>query len=658
MKIRIRWLILSAIIAILLAGCIIFNLSAQSSSNVLTNSNIKTGTQNFSVAYDESKKITLVGTYKNSLLAFNEKGEKLWNFATNGPVREVKIDEKSRKAYIGCEDRNVYIVDIDTGTRIGVIKIQRRIYSLDINKDASMIAVSAGVSPIKHGLYVYDDKGNEVWKKDIGSVSKKVAFSSDFTKLFLATDRAEIMVFDLKGTQIGSRKLDFAIADMCVDRASALISVLTGKCTYYLLDENLKQIVSKTYEGTGRSIGVSRNVEWVGIGTEEGRFYISDKAGNMVFKTFIDNTISSILFKTDKAFMTGTGDFMYSIDMPGLNTIHAVNAVKSVTGFLIYILPVILIVFAILSSELLRSGIARAIKTISRYKVPYLMLAPTFVLLAVFAYIPVIRAFMMAFTDWSIANNNFLTIKFIGLDNFRLMIQEGYFLIGIKNLFILAVTTFAKFLTVPLLAAEMVFLIKGGRKKYWFRFLFVLPMVVPGVVSALMWQNIYDPTIGLLNNLLDLFNLDGMKRVWLGDPATAIWSIVFMGFPFIDAFAFLVYYGGLINISPELFEAARVDGSNGWWNFTRIHLPLITPQMKMLVILSFIGTVQNFYPILILTNGGPGVSTYVPGLELYNNATAYGRYGYACALGVVMFIAIFIGTLINMRIKTASENER
>ena len=77
----------------------------------------------------------------------------------------------------------------------------------------------------------------------------------------------------------------------------------------------------------------------------------------------------------------------------------------------------------------------------------------------------------------------------------------------------------------------------------------------------------------------------------------------------------------------------------------------------MLVILSFIGIIQNFTPILILTNGGPGVATYVPGLELYYNATSYGRYGYACALGVVMFLAIFAITLLNMRIKTASENE-
>jgi ABC-type sugar transport system permease subunit len=657
MKIRIRWLILSAIVVVLIVGCIIFNLSAQNSSNVLSDSNIRTGMQNFSVAYDSSKKITIVGTYSNSLLAYNEKGEQLWSFATKGPVREIKVSEENRKAYIGCEDRNVYIIDIDKGTQLGIVKVQRRIYSIDINKDASMIAVSAGVSPIKHGLYIYDNSGKEIWKKDIGSISRKISFNSDYSKIFLVTDRAELMVFDLEGKQINTKKFDYSIADIFVDRESSLLSILTVKSTFFLINENLKQISSGSYAGEGVSIGASKNSEWIGIGTAEGRFYIVDRLGKIVFQTFINNTITDVLLNSDKAYMTGLGSFMYSIDMEKLNAIRVVNAIKLFTKTLIYLLPILLVVFLILSFKRLSSIVSILFKTIIRHRVAYLMLVPTFTLLIIFAFIPVIRAFIMAFTDWSIVNSNALTIKFIGFDNFKLMLSEGYFFIGMKNLLIIVTITFVKILTVPLLVGELVFLMKGDRKKYWFRFLFVLPMVVPVVVSTLVWQNIYDPNVGLLNNLLHSFNLDSLIHVWLGDPKTAIWSIVGMGFPYIDAFAFLVFYGGLISIPGELFEAAKVDGSNGWWNFTRIHLPLITPQIKMLVILSFIGSVQNFTPILLLTKGGPGIATYVPGLELYNNATAYGRYGYACALGLVLFAAIFVGTIRNTKIKTASDNE-
>ena len=107
-------------------------------------------------------------------------------------------------------------------------------------------------------------------------------------------------------------------------------------------------------------------------------------------------------------------------------------------------------------------------------------------------------------------------------------------------------------------------------------------MVVPGVVSTLMWKNIFDPNIGALNSFLDVIGKSEWKRSWLGDPKTALGSIIAMGFPWVNSFAFLVFYGGLINIPEDLFEAAKVDGSNPFWNFFHIHLPLISPQIKML----------------------------------------------------------------------------
>lgn len=196
----------------------------------------------------------------------------------------------------------------------------------------------------------------------------------------------------------------------------------------------------------------------------------------------------------------------------------------------------------------------------------------------------------------------------------------------------------------------------SSRRRYWFRLLLVVPMVVPGVVSTLMWKNIYDPNIGALNSFLDVLGLDHLKHSWLGDESTALWAIIFMGFPWINSFAFLVFYGGLINIPVDLFEAAKVDGSNPLWNFLKIHLPLITPQLKMLIITTFIASVQDYGGVYLLTAGGPGTSTYVPGLELYYAATKFGQYGYACAMGLVMFIVILIGSILNMRIKTQELN--
>jgi ABC-type sugar transport system permease subunit len=274
-----------------------------------------------------------------------------------------------------------------------------------------------------------------------------------------------------------------------------------------------------------------------------------------------------------------------------------------------------------------------------------------------FNYSSVFLAMTRAFTNWSKDNTTWATMRFVGLDNFRLMLSEGYFLTGLHNMFLFLAAGFIKTLTVPLLAAWLVYSMKFNRQKTLFRFLFVLPMVVPSVVGALMWKQIYDPSIGLINQLLARAGLEAWQQVWLGDEKWAIWAIIFVGFPFVSPLAFLVYYGGLMDIDPAILESARMDGAGRGKIFRRIQLPILTAQIKILLILTFIGTVQDFSGVLLLTAGGPGTSTYVPGLELYFNTTRFGRFGYACALGLVLFVFTMIGTLINMRMKTKADTD-
>ena len=308
-----------------------------------------------------------------------------------------------------------------------------------------------------------------------------------------------------------------------------------------------------------------------------------------------------------------------------------------------------------------RAAAVRFFRTFYKHRVAYLMLLPSIVLILIFNYYNVFQAMYYAFTDWSNATRTMREINFIGFDNFVKIFTEGYFLLGVKNLAIMMAASFLKLLTVPLLLAELVFAMRtlsgeSSRRRYWFRLLLVMPMVVPGVVSTLMWKNIYDPNIGALNTLLDTLHLSSWKRAWLGNTDTALGAIIFMGFPFVNSFAFLVYYGGLINIPADLFEAAKVDGSKPVWNFFHIHLPLISPQLKMLIITTFISSVQDYGGVYLLTQGGPGTATYVPGLELYYAATKFGQYGYACAMGLLMFIVILIGSLFNLRMKTQELN--
>jgi ABC-type sugar transport system permease subunit len=289
----------------------------------------------------------------------------------------------------------------------------------------------------------------------------------------------------------------------------------------------------------------------------------------------------------------------------------------------------------------------RLLTEIWRARMAYLLLLPTMALLLTFNYYPAISGLYHSFTKW----NPGLPDKWIGLANFQSLLNDDFLRRGVINTVILVLTGFVKTLTVPLLVAELLFAVRSRFAQYWLRSLFIFPIVVPGVAGILIWRNIYDPNIGLLNNLLAKVGLMNLQQpmAWLGNPGTAIWAIVGVGFPWVSGFALLLYYGGLISIPVELFDAAKVDGAGGARRFWNIDLPLLMGQIKLLVILGFIGGVQEFALVFILTEGGPYNSTYTPALELYYQAMRFNNFGLASAIGTVMFLVILGGTIINLR---------
>jgi ABC-type sugar transport system permease subunit len=287
-----------------------------------------------------------------------------------------------------------------------------------------------------------------------------------------------------------------------------------------------------------------------------------------------------------------------------------------------------------------------------RAKTSYLFLLPTFALLLVFNYYPAFSGLWHGFTRWTPG----LRAQWIGLANYAGAFRNPYLFVGVQNAVLLVVTGFAK-LAMPLLVAELIFNIRWEKIQYWLRTSFIVPLIVPGVVSILLWVNIYDPNYGMLNATLKVLNLEHWTQVWLGDERIALWSIIFMGFPWIGAFPFLLFYGGLISIPSVLFDAAKVDGVNTWQRFRYIDLPLLMTPLKTLLVLGFIGGVQAFGAVFLTTGGGPGHSTYTPALELYYQATRFNRMGMASAIGTLLFIIIMGGTIINLRYIRASATE-
>jgi ABC-type sugar transport system permease subunit len=290
-----------------------------------------------------------------------------------------------------------------------------------------------------------------------------------------------------------------------------------------------------------------------------------------------------------------------------------------------------------------------------RSRISYFLLLPTIILLIMFNYYPALSGLYHSFTVWKPG----VETTWVGLQQFQAMLNSPYFWIGVKNAIILVLAAFAK-LAVPLLVAELIFHIRSGPLQYLVRTFFVIPLVVPGIVSILLWINIYDPNIGLLSQTLQAVGLGHLAPPggWLGDKNTALPSIIAMGFPWISPFALLIFYGGLISISQELFDAAKVDGVTTLSRFWRIDLPLLMSQVKLLLILAFIGSVQEFQSIFLTTGGGPGDVTYTPSLELYYQATRFNNFGLASAMGTVLFLVILVGTILNLRyVRSQTEYE-
>lgn len=614
-------------------------------------SSIITGAQNTCIAYDMESGTLVAGTHNNELVAF-QGDEEIWRQQASGAYRVLCILADQGIVYAGDEDNHIYGYSLSDGAVVMDINTQRRIVAMDVTADGSRIVVATSTGASKANVLVYESDGTEILNNSYTIKINGVAFASDGESVIYGNNRGELIRLDLNGDVVDTYATNYKVLQMAPYGENHMALCKNGG--YYCFDDDLnilrQGVIKNSVQAVVSCIGTDAALEYIAVGSEEGYVFILDGSDTQIYTADTNATVNAFAQDGEDIYVAGAHQAVQIMHVANLAHLESYTLYANV---LLYASAIVLaagVFFLLLSIPSLNVRMRRLGKNIWRNRIAYVLLLPTFLLVWFFNYRGILTAFVRAFTNWSTTNNTLAKISFVGLDNFERMFTEGYFLIGMKNLILLIVTAILKTITMPLIAAWLVYAVKGDRKKYIYRFLFVLPVVVPGVVMAMTWQKIYDPNIGLLNQVLGAIGATGLQRVWLGNPNTAIWAIIFMGFPFIGAMAFLVYYGGFIGISREIEESARVDGASRWQIFWSVQLPMIRPQISIMITLTLIGTMQDFNNIYIMTGGGPGTSTYVPALELYLNVAQFGRYGYACALGVVLFAFTMAVTLINMRI--------
>jgi len=291
----------------------------------------------------------------------------------------------------------------------------------------------------------------------------------------------------------------------------------------------------------------------------------------------------------------------------------------------------------------------------------YFFILPSLLFIGVFSYFPAGSAIYHSFFDWQGGDNK----QLIGFENFSRALHDPVLWGSFGTVSVLIV--FNLFKMIPaILMAVLIHRLKSDRAQYGYRVLLVVPMIVPGLVTLFIWKFFFDPNLGVLNNVLDftglktvLVNLDqffgwdvffaNAPIGWLSQPALILPSLFLWGFPWIGAVGVLIYLAGLQSIGQEVYEAAELDGVGPFQKFLYIELPLILTQVRLSLVLLIIGTLKDYGLQLVLLGdtGGPGGRGMVPGLWMYNRAFIAGEFGYACAIGMILFVFILGLTYLN-----------
>lgn len=257
----------------------------------------------------------------------------------------------------------------------------------------------------------------------------------------------------------------------------------------------------------------------------------------------------------------------------------------------------------------------------------------------IFIIIPVICSFGLSFYKWDLLTPP----TFVGLGNYAEVFTDKLFGKILLNTIVYAVTTSIFAVIIPLVLATI--LNSKIRGSEFFKTAYFLPFVTPMIVIAVIWQFIFDPNIGIMNYI---FNLD---INWLYDKNWAMPAVIIVSVWKLIGYNMVIFLAGMSGLNQSILEAAKIDGANKYQMFKNVIIPLLSPTIFFVVIITCISSFQVFDLIYMMTQGGPLDSTNVLVYAVYKNAFEYFKCGYASALAYVLFFIIFVLTMIQWHLR-------
>jgi len=275
---------------------------------------------------------------------------------------------------------------------------------------------------------------------------------------------------------------------------------------------------------------------------------------------------------------------------------------------------------------------------------PWMFVLPSFSGLLLFKYYPLMRSLFMGLFDWNILEPPGV---FVGLRNYARMFFSSFFLDSLWNTVVIWLMSMLFAFWVPVVQAVFLNEIRG-KSQGVFKVLYLVPMVVPGVSSILLWKWIYNPEYGLANQLLGALGLPGL--MWLNDISTAKLALTLPGL-IGGSTAVIIYLATIQGIPQEMYEAASLDGANFLQRALRLTLPNMKGIIEIQLVLSLSTALQLFDGPYMMTGGGPAGSTTTLAIRIYNLAFSDNDFGMASAMAAFIFTVtiLLVGAQLMLR---------
>jgi ABC-type sugar transport system permease subunit len=281
-------------------------------------------------------------------------------------------------------------------------------------------------------------------------------------------------------------------------------------------------------------------------------------------------------------------------------------------------------------------------RQIQKYWAPYFFISPFFILYSIFGLFGLLFSLYVSFHHW----DGLTPMKWRGMGNYTELFQDEIFWISLQNTLILLLFDFPLKVGTPLLLA-VALNSKLVKLRGWFRTGFYIPEITSAVVVAIIFRYLFDRDTGIINYILEVIGLPHIA--WLQDPFWAKVSFILLSGWWSQGYHMIIFLAGLQSIPTELEEAARVDGANQVQVFFKITLPLLRPIIVFSAIITTIAGLQRFAEPFLLTNGGPAYATNTILYYLYQKTFVSFRLGYGAAMGYVIFLIIFVFSILQFR---------